>query len=75
MMTPTVRMIECLGRYESADAVMELARRRLPFRRVRVVDPRGEYRVVLPGEDGYESAELEVESGWVRLWDLDAVTR
>lgn len=69
MMSPTVRMVACLARYTSAAAVMTAARRHLPYRRVRVVDPDGEYRVVLPGESGYETAELEVESGWVRLWE------
>jgi 8-oxo-dGTP pyrophosphatase MutT (NUDIX family) len=69
MMSPTVRMLACLARYSSAGAVMATARRRLPYRRVRVIDPEGEYRVVLPGEAGYETAELEVESGWVRLWE------
>lgn len=69
MMPPTVRMLACLARYPDAGAAMKAARRRLPYRRVRVVDPRGEYRVVLPGEPGYATAELEVESGWVRLWD------
>ena len=75
MMSPTVRMLACLTRYRSAEAVMRAARRRLPYRRVRVVDPSGEYRVVLPGEAGYESAELEVESGWVRLWEDRSPTR
>ncbi|MCB1749705.1 MAG: NUDIX domain-containing protein [Gammaproteobacteria bacterium] len=69
MMSPTVRMLACLARYPDADAVMQAARRRLPYRRVRVIDPHGAYRVVLPGETGYDSAELEVESGWVRLWE------
>lgn len=68
MMSPTVRMLACLDRYADADAVLGAARRRAPYRRVRVVDPEGEYRVVLPGEAGYETAELEVETGWVRLW-------
>ena len=69
MMTPTVRMVACLERYGSAEEVMTAARRRLPYRRVRVADPEGAYRVVLPGEPGYETAELEIESGWVRLWE------
>jgi len=68
MMSPTVRMVECLARYHSVSDLMDAARLRLDYQRVRVVDPDGEYRVVLPGEAGYESAELEVESGWVRLW-------
>lgn len=69
MMTPTVRMLACLARYRTVDEVMAVARRRLPHQRVRVVDPDGEYRVVLPGEPGYEGAELEVETGWIRLWE------
>lgn len=72
MMSPTVRMVACLSRYESADQVMAVARRRLAYQRVRVDDPHGAYRVLLPGEPGYETAELEVESGWVRLWEPPA---
>ncbi len=69
MMSPTVRMVACLARYQSADEVLAVARKRLPYKRVRVDDPNGEYRVVLPGEVGYEDADLEIESGWVRLWE------
>jgi 8-oxo-dGTP pyrophosphatase MutT (NUDIX family) len=69
MMSPTVRMVACLDRYRTANAVMATARRRLPYRRVRVEDPTGAYRVLLPGEPGYEGAETDVESGWVRLWE------
>jgi 8-oxo-dGTP pyrophosphatase MutT (NUDIX family) len=68
MMSPTVRMVACLSRFETAEQVMAVARQRLAYQRVRVDDPNGAYRVVLPGEPGYETAELEVESGWVRLW-------
>ncbi|MGF1599570.1 MAG: hypothetical protein ACFCVK_22095 [Acidimicrobiales bacterium] len=69
MMTPTARMLACLARFDAADSVLAAARRRLPYHRVRVADPDGDYRVVLPGEAGYETAELEVESGWIRLWE------
>ncbi len=69
MLSPTVRMLACLDRFDSADEVLAMARRRLPYQRVRVIDPEGDYQVVLPGEAGYETAELEVESGWIRLWD------
>ncbi|MEM1246445.1 MAG: NUDIX domain-containing protein [Acidobacteriota bacterium] len=68
MMSPTVRMVACLARFERAEEVMEVARQRLDYQRVRVHDPQGEYRVVLPGEPDYETADLEVETGWVRLW-------
>ena len=50
---------------------IRLREKRLDYMRVRVDDPEGEYRVVLPGEPGYETADLEVESGWVRLWEED----
>jgi 8-oxo-dGTP pyrophosphatase MutT (NUDIX family) len=69
MMSPTIRMVACLARYRSAAEVMTAAKRRLPYQRVRVADPNGAYRVLLPGESGYDEAELEVESGWVRLWN------
>ena len=71
MMTPTVRMLACLARFDSADEVLEAARKRLPPQQVRVVDPKGDYRVVLPGEAGYETAEIEIETGWIRLWEPD----
>lgn len=69
MMTPTARMLACLARHRDVDSVLALARRRLPYQRVRVSDPEGDYRVVLPGEPGYDTADLQVESGWIRLWD------
>ena len=69
MMSPTVRMVACLSRFRSSEQVMEVARKRLEYKRVRVDDPEGEYHVLLPGEPGYDSADLEVESGWVRLWE------
>ena len=73
MMSPTVRMVACLSRFDSAERVMAVARQRLEYKRVRVADPEREYRVLLPGEPGYDTADLEVESGWVRLWDPSAV--
>ena len=62
-------MLACLARYTSTESALVAARNRLPPKRVRVVDPKGEYKVVLPGERGYETAETEIETGWVRLWD------
>ena len=69
MMSPPVRMVACLARYQTAEQVMAVARKRLEYKRVRVDDPKGAYRVILPGETGYETANLEVETGWVRLWE------
>ncbi len=68
MISPTVRMVQCLERFDSAADVIAVARQQLDYQRVRVSDPAGDYRVLLPGEDGYETADLQVESGWVRLW-------
>lgn len=68
MMSPTVRLLACLAPFRSAAEVVEVAKMRLDYQRVRVVDPEGAYQVVLPGEPGYDTAALEVETGWVRLW-------
>jgi len=67
IMSVTHRMLACLQRYESSAAVMKVARSRGPEQRVRVNDPDGEYEVLLPGEPGYETAEVEIEHGWVRI--------
>ncbi len=69
LISPTVRMLACLERYDSAAEVVAAGRGAQPMVRVRVIDPADRYVVVLPGEPGYETAELEVESGWVKLWD------
>jgi len=67
MMSVTNRMLACLGRYASVVEILETARQRPPTRRVRVNDPGGEYRVLLPEDAGYDDADLEIEHGWVRL--------
>ena len=67
LMSVTHRMLSCLGRYESSHDLIEHARTRPEAQRVRVHDPEGAYEVLLPGEPGYEDAELEIEHGWVRL--------
>lgn len=70
MMSPTVRMLSSLARFDSAAHVLEAGATDQPDERARVVDPDGEYHVVLPGDPGYDDAEREVESGWVRLRPL-----
>lgn len=67
IMSVTHRMLACLARYDSADEVVEAARARRPAQRVRVNDPEGAYEVVLPGDPGYETADVEIEHGWIRL--------
>jgi len=67
LMSVTHRMLACLARYDSVEALMSTASERGPEQRVRVNDPNGVYEVVLPGEPGYETAEVEIEHGWVRI--------
>ena len=67
MMSVTHRMLACLARYETVADVMAVAKERKPIQRVRVNDPDGAYDVVLPGEPGYETADLEIEHGWIRI--------
>lgn len=67
MMSVTHRMLACLARYDSVDALMHVASQRRPRQRVRVNDPDGAYEVVLPGEPGYETADVEIEHGWIRI--------
>lgn len=67
MMSVTHRMLACLARYSSVDQAMAAAAEQRPSQRVRVNDPDGAYEVVLPGEPGYETADVEIEHGWVRI--------
>ncbi len=67
LMGVTHRMLACLRRYRSVADVIDLARSRPEPRRVRVNDPDGAYEVLLPEDPGYDTAELEIEHGWVRL--------
>lgn len=67
MMSVTHRMLACLARYDSVDEVLAVAAERRSPQRVRVNDPDGAYEVVLPGEPGYETADTEIEHGWIRI--------
>ncbi len=67
MMGVTHRILACLRRYDSTSDVLTAARSRPEPRRVRVNDPDGAYEVLLPEDDGYADAEVEIEHGWVRL--------
>ena len=72
LMAVTHRMLACLDRFESAAAALECAASRPPAARLRVDDPEGQYVVFLPGEPGYDDAELEIEHGSIRLWRPDS---
>jgi len=67
LMSVTHRMLACLARYESSAAALAAAAEQREPQRGRVNDPEGAYEVVLPGEPGYETAEIEIEHGWVRI--------
>jgi 8-oxo-dGTP pyrophosphatase MutT (NUDIX family) len=53
---PTVRSLEALERFDTADAVLAAASaiQSVPAILPRLVEDRGGYRIVLPGDDGYE---------------------
>lgn len=67
LMSVTHRMLACLARYETVEAALAVAAERRDAQRVRVNDPDGAYEVVLPGDPGYETADVEIEHGWVRI--------
>lgn len=71
LMAVTHRMLACLDRFDTAADALSCAASRPPAARLRVDDPGGQYHVFLPGEPGYEDAELEIEHGSIRLWRAD----
>ncbi|MCB0990678.1 MAG: NUDIX hydrolase [Acidimicrobiales bacterium] len=68
IMPVTVRMLSCLARFETAAEALSVAASRPATQKVRIADPDGEYRVLMPGESGYDEAEIQIDHGWVRLW-------
>jgi 8-oxo-dGTP pyrophosphatase MutT (NUDIX family) len=68
MISPQVRMLESLAEFKSVEHVLQVASEERPYRKVRVLDPHGRYRVLLPGDEGYDGADPDVEKGLVRLW-------
>ncbi|MEM7285662.1 MAG: hypothetical protein AAF480_04855 [Actinomycetota bacterium] len=75
LMAVTHRMLACLDRFSTATDALSCAASRPPPARLRVSDPDGQYQVFLPGEAGYEAAELEIEHGSIRLWRPDQPVR
>jgi 8-oxo-dGTP pyrophosphatase MutT (NUDIX family) len=66
MMSPTARMLMCLLPFDSAvDAVAAAAAARPPHA-VRV-NREGPYRIMLPGDDGYDDGDPDRVFGWVSL--------
>ncbi len=68
MISPTIRILRTLERFHSVDQVMEVAAECKPYQTIRVADPEGEYRVLLPGDDGYDTASGLIEKGHIRLY-------
>ena len=71
LMAVTHRMLACLDRFSTAADALDCAASRPPAARLRVDDPEGQYYVYLPGEPGYDAAEVEIEHGAIRLWRPD----
>jgi 8-oxo-dGTP pyrophosphatase MutT (NUDIX family) len=67
MMSPTVRMLTCLAAFRSARDAVSAAGAGLPAQQVRVIRNEVEYRVMLPGDPGYEDGDGESEFGRVSL--------
>lgn len=67
LMSPTLRMIRCLARFNTAGEVIESAASNLSNERARVNKDR---EIILPGDEGYETGDETVESGWVKLRPL-----
>jgi len=64
LMSPTLRMIKCLAKFESADQVIKAAASNFDDERARV-NSKG--IIVLPGDKEYDTGDETVETGWVRL--------
>ena len=71
MMTPTVRMLQSLAKFPNARSALAAASANLSDEQVRVVyNENGSYHIVVPGEDGYETADETRETGWLRFRPL-----
>ncbi|MEA3214580.1 MAG: hypothetical protein QOJ19_736 [Acidimicrobiia bacterium] len=69
MMSPTARMLKSLLLFTSAAEVLDSVAARLPAEQVRVTHV-PEYRVMLPGDRGYDQGDPDAEFGWVALRPL-----
>ena len=67
MMSPTVRMLTCLAAFGSAAEAVDAAAAGLVPHEVRVLRNEEEYRLMLPGDPGYEDGDGESEFGRVAL--------
>lgn len=65
LMSPTLRMVRNLAAFTSTQAVLRSVSRDLSYERVRVDTTHG--NLLLPGEQGYDKASEDIETGWIRL--------
>ncbi|MBT8241899.1 MAG: NUDIX domain-containing protein [Acidimicrobiia bacterium] len=68
MISPTVRMLDSLAAFDSVEQVMDVAAERREYLTIRVRDHENEYRALLPGDQGYETARSDIEKGRIRLY-------
>lgn len=67
MMSPTARMLMCLLPFERAAEVVAAAEADIEAHQVRVRRIDEQYRILLPGDDGWEDGDGDAEFGWVKL--------
>lgn len=67
MMSPTARMLMCLLPFASAAEAMAAAALDIEPEQVRVTQAGTEYRLMLPGDPGWEDGDPDTEFGWVKL--------
>ncbi len=68
MISPTVRMLDSLKDFDSVEQVMGVAAQRREYLTIRIRDHETEYRAVVPGDVGYETARTDIEKGRIRLY-------
>ena len=59
MMSPTVRMLTCLASFGAAAEAVDAAAAGLAPHQVRVLRNEVEYRLMLPGDPGYDGGDGE----------------
>ena len=64
LMSPTLRMVRNLAKFTSADEAIKAAAQNMPSERARINHKRD---IILPGDEGYDQGEENVEFGWVSL--------
>jgi 8-oxo-dGTP pyrophosphatase MutT (NUDIX family) len=67
MMSPTARMLMCLVPFATAEEAVAAAAHDIEPEQVRVHRVDGQYRILLPGDPGWEHGDGEAEFGWVKL--------